>query len=149
MSLIFADTSALVKRYVHELGSIWVRGWCGTQAGNTVVISELATIEVIAGLARRRRDGSVRRARLARLRDQFLLHVDQEYLIVDLRSRIVTAARDLALRHPLYTLDAIHLASALEARQVVGNALVFVSADQRLLAAAALEGFPTDNPNAH
>jgi predicted nucleic acid-binding protein len=140
LSLIFADTSALVKRYVHEVGSAWVRSWCELRAGNTVVLSELATVEVVSGLARRQRDGSLRRSRLSRLHNDFLLHVEEEYLIFDLRTSTILIARDLALRHPLQALDA---------RQVVGSALVFVSADLRLLAAAALEGFPTDNPNAH
>jgi len=149
LSLIFADTSALVKRYVHEVGSAWVRSWCERRAGNTIVLSELATVEVVSGLARRQRDGSLRKSRLSRLHNDFFLHVEEDYLIFDLRTSTILMARDLALRHPLQALNAIHLASALEARQVVGNALNFISADLRLLAAAAFEGFPTDNPNAH
>src|SRR5205085_6934955 len=124
---------ALGERYGQEVGSAWVLSWCERRAGNTIVLSELATVEVVSGLARRQRDGSLRKSRLSRLHNDFFLHVEEDYLIFDLRTSTILMARDLALRHPLQALNAIHLASALEARQVVGNALNFISADLRLL----------------
>lgn len=58
-------------------------------------------------------------------------------------------ARQLVQRHVLRTLDAIHLACALDAGRSLGVAPIFVTADKHLLAAAAGEGLPTDNPLNH
>ena len=149
MSLIFADTSALAKRYVHEAGSAWVRSWAAVEAGNQIVVSELIGAEMVSLLARRWRTRGVSLASFTRLRDAFLLHLEQEYLVVPLRSDILTAAADLVVRHPLRTLDAIHLASAGQVMRQLGATPLFVCADQRLLTAAAAEGFPGDDPNAH
>ena len=50
-------------------------------------------------------------------------------------------------RHPLRSLDALQLASALVARTLaLGDELVFVTADTRLAAVASLEGFSFVNP---
>jgi hypothetical protein len=55
--------------------------------------------------------------------------------------------------HPLRTYDAVQLASALESttRLVAAGLLPlrFVSADARLLVAAATEGLMTEEPQAH
>jgi hypothetical protein len=58
-------------------------------------------------------------------------------------------ASELILRHPLRTLDAIHLAAAQEAKRRFAVTPLFVTADQVLLLAAIAEGFPTDDPNNH
>lgn len=56
-------------------------------------------------------------------------------------------------RHPLRAYDAVQLASALRASRALQAArlppLLFLSADDRLTAAATHEGLATDNPNAH
>ncbi len=61
--------------------------------------------------------------------------------------------RDLLLTEPQNPYDAIHLATGLFAnRQVLARQLppvVFLCADERLLAAAAVEGLAVDNPNDH
>jgi uncharacterized protein len=149
MSLIFADTSAIAKRYLSEIGSAWVRGWCDLAASNTIVIAETAIVEMVALLARRQREGTVNAGMFARLRNDFLLHVDREYAVIDVRNPLLLDASQLVTAHPLRTLDAIQLASARTCAQQVGNIPTFISADRRLLAIAAAEGFPTDDPNAH
>lgn len=59
MSVFFADSSALVKRYVPEIGSAWVASWIEPVEGNVIIISELAFVEQVAVLARRRRRSSI------------------------------------------------------------------------------------------
>lgn len=56
-------------------------------------------------------------------------------------------------RHLLRADDALHLACTLAVREAIErqqlSVLVFVAADNALLAAAVAEGFPVDNPLQH
>jgi uncharacterized protein len=149
LSLVFADTSALVKRYVPETGSTWVESWFAPASGTIVAISELAILEILSALARRYREGSIPAAVFAQLQIDVRFHARWVYLVIPLEGTIIAAAGDLILRHPLRSLDAIHLASAQIGAQLLGATPTFVSADGRLLAAATAEGFPTDDPNLH
>ena len=149
MSIFFADTSALAKRYVPEVGSAWVQSWMDPASGHVTIISALSTVEFISLLARRQREGSVTAADLNRLRLDFLFHVRQQYRLIALRRDVLVQAQQLVVKHPLRTLDALQLASAQIAANVIGTFPAFVTADRKLLAVATLEGFPTDDPNAH
>lgn len=148
MSVYFADTSALIKHYITETGSAWVSSWATQKAGHIVVISRLTTAEVIGGLARRQREQTITPADLIALRGTFFSHVDKVYTVINLNKDVLEEAGNLLVRHPLRTLDAIQLAAALKAAQTFPG-LAFVSADIRLLQAAAAEGLTTDDPNAH
>ena len=45
----FVDSSALVKRYVNETGSVWLSGLVAPAAGNDIYIARITTVEVIVG----------------------------------------------------------------------------------------------------
>jgi len=149
LTSFFVDTSTLAKRYVNEVGSNWVRGWMHPSAGHVVVISALATVELVSLLTRRVQDGSLSASAEPTLTSTFQLHIEKEYLPVLLDWPVLTSAQRLIPRHMLRALDAIPLASALEAVSTLGEAMTFVCADNRLLAAATAEGFSTDNPLLH
>lgn len=149
MTAFFVDTSALAKRYVPEAGSAWVRSWIDPSQGNVILISEVTIVELVSALARRQREGTVSSTDFLRLRNDFLLHADREYLVVNLHDRVVLQASRLVAAHPLRTLDALQLASALVAARDLGAIPTFVSADRNLLAVAAAHGLPTDDPHAH
>jgi predicted nucleic acid-binding protein len=149
MTTYYMDTSALGKRYMTEIGSNSVTVQTSPAAGNTILISELTTVEVCSAIGRKRRLKELSPADSSQLRGEFLTHVDEEYLAFPIDAPILARARDLVDKHPLRTLDAVQLASALEATVVLGEPLTFVSADTNLLAAAALEGLNTDNPLMH
>jgi hypothetical protein len=53
MALYFFDSSALVKRYVHEPGSLWVRTTTASASGHLIHLSLLTTAEIASALARR------------------------------------------------------------------------------------------------
>ena len=55
MAGYFVDSSALVKRYVNETGSVWLSGLVAPSAGNDIYIARITTVEVIAALTRRAR----------------------------------------------------------------------------------------------
>ena len=149
MTTFFADTSALGKRYVSEVGSSWVLSWILPSAGHIIVVSDLAQIETFSVFARLQREGLFSPADVAILQNQALLHLEKEYLTVALEAPVLAQARQLVDRYPLRTLDAIQLACALRATALLGETITFVCADNRLLTAAAAEGFVTDNPLLH
>jgi hypothetical protein len=75
--------------------------------------------------------------------------------VVELASVLCRRHRDLQ-PFRLRALDALQLASAFVSQQLLsertsasGDAVVFVSADSRLLAIAAPEGFAVENPILH
>lgn len=59
MSVLFLDSSALVKRYVSEAGSEWVKSLVVPSAGNVVMIARVTWVEVLSALARRRREADL------------------------------------------------------------------------------------------
>lgn len=73
MTVYFVDTSALIKRYIPEVGSGWVISWIEPQAGNTIMISDLSTVEIVSGLSRRQREGNITVSAFVQLRNDFLL----------------------------------------------------------------------------
>jgi predicted nucleic acid-binding protein len=95
LTIYFVDTSALVKRCVNETGSAWVVSWIAVEAGNVIVISELAIVEIFSAFARRVREGSLTAATANVLRANFLLHVEKEYVVTTLDSQLLIHARDL------------------------------------------------------
>lgn len=133
----YLDTSALIKRFVVEKGSLLV-GAIVSRKG-PVATAKIAYAEVYAGLARKRRDGHLSESRYALACRQF--ERDWKACIrVDLWDEILLLARDLIRRHPLRGFDAIHLASALSLRGALGEDITFAAADERLLRAANAEG---------
>jgi predicted nucleic acid-binding protein len=148
VSQYFVDTSALAKRYLIESGSKWVISWIERSANNTIVISELTLVEMRSVFSKRLRGNFLSSANAAKLQTDFFAHVQRQYILVAIRSRILTKAGTLVDRYGLRTLDALQLASAIEASPaVVKRPIIFISGDNNLLAAA--EGFTVDNPNNH
>ena len=149
MSLFFVDTSAVAKRYITETGSAWVRSWAQPTTHNIIVISDLAAVEMFSLLTRRVREGTLTASNEMVLRNVFMLHVEKEYLTVPLEYSVLAQARNLVTKYPLRTLDAIQLASAIRASQLLAEPITFISAGRNLQSASAAEGFSTDDPNAH
>jgi predicted nucleic acid-binding protein len=129
---VFFDTSALAKRYVEEEGSDQVRALCAE--ADALGASVLAIPELISTLCRLVREGrlssedyrSLKAAVQADLSDADLCDLSQEAFEQALRC---------LERHPLRTLDALHVGSAL-----VYQPELFVSADRRQAEAADREG---------
>ncbi len=153
MTTYYLDTSALSKRYVQETGTSWIRSLVAPSAGHILLTARITMVEIYSALARRRREGSVPVTDCDIASQAFTTHSATEYEFVELDLGVVTLARDLLEHHPLRAYDAVQLASALIANQVLQAAslapLVFLSADDRLNEAAAAEGLTVDNPNTH
>jgi predicted nucleic acid-binding protein len=140
--MIYLDTNALIKRFVIEVGSETVNDLVGNAP--PVVTAKIAFAEVHAGLKRKHREGHLSGRDYALSVRQF--EDDWEsYIRVDLRDEILRLARDLIRQHPLRGFDAIHLASAVSVKRVLGEDLAFGAADARLLRAAKSEGLTAVN----
>jgi len=55
VAVYFCDSSAIVKRYVSEQGTVWLTGITDPAAGNRVYVAAITGAEVIAARARKRR----------------------------------------------------------------------------------------------
>ena len=154
MSLFYLDTSALVKRYLAEVGSAWVVALTDPSSGQTIVTAELAQVEAAAAIAARQRaPGGITLKERDDAVDLLAVHCTTEYRLAGTNPLMLDRAIQLTQNHRLRGYDAVHLATALivnEQYLAAGLAgLTFVAADNDLVAAAQLEGLATDNPNLH
>lgn len=159
MSLYYFDASALVKYYIREPGSTWVRGLIdahmadSSNRANTVFISEASITECAAAFAilyrtqrlgKRAQDGAFR----ALMRDI----TRGEMKIVPVITIDFQFAAHLTQSHPLKAYDAVQLAVAVRHSQALAThhlSIIFVGGDKTLLEAALAEGLVTNNPFDH
>lgn len=137
MSPPYLDTSALAKWYLNEPGSEDFEAFITQQAA--AAISRLTVVEMRCLLGRRRRDGSIS-SRVASA--AFRLFEDdvrrghlEVHPLVDGHAVSALSLLDRLRRQPLRTLDALHLAVALELK-----APVIATADRVMARAAAQLG---------
>jgi predicted nucleic acid-binding protein len=129
---LYLDTSA-VLRAVLETGTTpeveaRIRG------ARPLVISRLAQVEAARALLRLRREGRLAEARLADA-ERELAGLWAHCEIWELTPAVCEAARHVAPGQPLRALDALHLATYLEARRRI-EGLEILTVDARLEAAA-------------
>jgi predicted nucleic acid-binding protein len=130
--LIYLDSSALVKLVRIEPETPTLRAWLDRRKDSPRTTSSLARVEVVRAVLG---DGeaAVRNAQAV------LVELDQMPMWLPLLDH--AGALPFAIR----SLDAIHLASAIE----LGGALdAFVAYDKRLLTAAEQAGLPIESPGA-
>lgn len=144
MTHYFLDSSALVKRYIPEQGTGWVRSITAPGAGNTIFIAHITPIEIVSGVNRRAREGHLSFAHAHAIRQVIDRFASQRSIGVSLTDQIGARAKDLLEKHPLRAYDSVQLASALETNGMLVAAglapLNFVCADRMLLRVAASEG---------
>lgn len=153
MTTYFWDTSALIKRYITEKGSGWVRNTIQPSLGNTIIIVNITSVELASAIARRISDNSVSQRTGQAVQLWINRHVRREYIVIALTSTILGEAVAVTYRQTIRAYDAVQLATAIEAnRRIVAEGLpplIFLSADKRLLVAASNEGLLTDNPESY
>lgn len=153
MSLYFLDSSALVKRYVGEIGSTWLRTITALQSNNQLIITRITWVEVVSALARRQREGTLSTNDVDKTVQIFQHDLDTQYGVVELDQSLAEAAGQLVRQHNLRAYDAVQLAAALRIQtalvQKKSSTLNFLTADNRLIIAAKTEGLMTDNPNSY
>ena len=143
---LYMDTSALLKLFIEEEGSERVRGLAhGPHGAEVLLVSRLGYTEASVSLARMVHLGRIAAAELPKHLGSLSDYWDQSIQEVDLSFEVLEDARQLAQRFPLRTYDAIHLASAREARrmlrEVFAGEVQFLAFDAPMLKAAQSIGF--------
>lgn len=135
--IVYLDTSALLPLVIAEPGSpVSTRLW---KDAHEVISTRLLVVEAAAALVQSERIGRTSVTALAdHLEEARLIIADATLL--DVTTTVINRAAELAVTRGLRGYDAVHLATAtlIRARNVA-----FASGDQRLLTAAAEEGFTT------
>ena len=153
MTTYYLDSSALIKRYVtDEQGSAWFD--LVLARSNTVILtSRVSIVEVRSAFARKFREASILPQQLEGMISAFREDCLLRYRFVEVESHVIDLATHVLDQHILRAYDAIQLASALRANELLTLAnltpLIFVCADVRLLSAAQNASLLAENPNDH
>ncbi len=151
MADYFFDSSGLAKRYISEIGSIWVETIIEPASGNSIFVANITGVEVVSAIARRVRSGKLLASDALSAISSLERDLVAEYLLTDISFAIVTSAMSLANKHALRGYDAVQLAVALKTNQENMSfglpPITFVSADNDLNNAALATGLSVENPN--
>jgi len=152
MTLYYFDTSALVKLYIEEAGSRWVKEIFNSPE-KIITFTNIGLVEAASALARRQRMGDISNYQQQVFYTKLLLDTKRQFQLHSITDLILYSAASLSQRHPLRGYDAVHLSTALELNRLLMNkqipALKFISADDNLCQVAQTEGLITENPNDH
>jgi predicted nucleic acid-binding protein len=144
------DASAIVKRYLKEIGSGWVHGLTAPAACHELFLTRIGRVEVIAAVTRRARGKAIPATALIA---QFRHDVTHQYNILEVTPALLADAEQLAERHGPRGYDAAQLAVTVavhRSRLTAGlPPIVFISSDQELNAVATAEGLAVDDPVSH
>lgn len=150
---LYLDSSALVKRYVNEVGSDWVRAQCSPGADNEIVTALISKTECFAALAGKLRHSALTTQDYERIRHDLAQDFAHSYLLINTDVVVIDLATELVSRQRLRGYDAVQLATALilntDLVAAQRSALTFITADGDLLQAARNEGLIVDNPTWH
>ena len=151
MATYFCDTSALVKRYVAEVGSAWLTETIHPHVNARVYIAQVTKVEITSALTRRAKRSSITPQEAKSALDQFFQDWKTEITIIDLSANIVDEAVNLAREYSLRGYDAVQLATALDVHRERSrlnlSRVTLLSADNELNAAAVKEGLKVENPS--
>ena len=152
-SSYFVDSSALVKRYVQETGTPWVRGITRHSPSTIIYLAHITAVEVMCAVARRRQGKTLTPPSASSILHRFRQHLAGRYTVIEVTPALLDDAMRLGNTHALRAYDAVQLAVALEvnrSHQAAGSSPVtLVSADHDLNDAATAEGLTVENPNLH
>jgi len=151
LNIYFFDTSALVKRYVDENGSNWVKDTTSEEKNNPIILSHITWVEVLSAFTRLNREKKLSESDMDESIEIFQYDWNFQYNSIEVDDYIIQSSGDLVRKYPLRAYDSIQLASALKLNSIflitTPSAYQFVSADKRLINVAQNEGLETINPN--
>jgi len=153
MAAYLFDASGIVKRYIHEPGTGWVRNLADPLASHEIFLARITMVEVTSAVTRRERGGTLPGQSATVILTQFRQDVAHQYNILEITPVLLHVATLLAETQGLRAYDAVQLAVALELhnqRVSAGqSAVTLVSADQELNTPATAEGLIVQDPNQH
>ena len=141
--MIYFDSSALVKRYLREVGSESVNAILISE--KTIATSKLAYPEILSAFMRKHCAGELAQKPLRSVIDQF--ESDWKYFfIIEFHDDLFPAIKVLIEKYPLKGADTVHLSSALWLKHTAREDVKFVASDLNLLKAAESENLHVINP---
>lgn len=151
MNYLYFDSSALVKRYAKEFGTNFIIDLC-LQKNTSVIISDITIVELGSTFARKLREENITEDEYILMLDALLNDYLDKYFRINIGFEILILSIRLAKRNSLRAYDAVQLACAINAREIIMSTepksdIVFVVADYALEKAAEMEGLKTINPN--
>ena len=145
--MYFFESSALVKLFVQEQGSSTMIELAESVEDRLKTASALAPVEVRSALRKRERMGL---ATAAETSSAVRIASDERRHMIEyqISSLVLAQASTMIDKHHLRALDAIQLATAMVVRDTnqLQSDVIFVCADEALLAAAEREGLQTLYP---
>lgn len=155
MDYYFFDSSGIVKNYVVETGTTWIKSIFNSVTTNVIYVVSIAEVEVISAFARRIKGKTLTVADANTTSAQFKYDFVNDLRIVDIEPILLSRAVNLAEKYALRGYDAVQLAAALEIYTRLINlkidfsssTFIFVSADNDLNSTAQSEGLTVENPN--
>jgi len=153
MAVLYLDSSALVKRYIQEVGSAWVSGLTTSTAGNWLYVARITGVEVVSAITRKARAGGISSADATQALTSFRADFSGSFTVIEMTLVLLSEAMRLAEIHGLRAYDAVQLAAALALKnERLANGLLpptLISADADLNTAAQAEGLSMGDPNRH
>jgi predicted nucleic acid-binding protein len=158
MGTYYFDTSAIIKRYFDEPGSAWIRELCSDRDAKTgalvhdLMLGGIARVEVFSAVARRTKGKEISEKEADTAYKAFVTHIEAEYELIAITPDLLISAAHLARQHTLRAYDAVQLALAIHANDLLKQerlTLTFITADKTLVQAARDEGLAVENPNEH
>ena len=107
MAAYFLDTSAVVKRYIQETGSTWVRAIADPLASHLIYLARITDVEVTSAVIRRQRGGTLSAPAVTATLRQFRQDLVLGYRIIGITSGLLSAATLLVEKHGLRAYDAV------------------------------------------
>jgi len=138
--ILYLETSALLKRYFKEAGSVEiVSKWKEAAA---IITSSVAYAETLASLYRKKREISMNRTIFESILRSFRRDW-ASFIRVEVTDDLNESIDKIVANHPLRGSDAIHLASALIIHERIPEQFLFACFDKTLSQAAQMEGLKT------
>jgi predicted nucleic acid-binding protein len=131
--ILYADASALVKRYVSEAGSAEIIAL--TNQAAAVATAVISRAEVAAALARSVRQGVLQESGGRRAQRKFARDWP-DIVRVPVTEALVLRAESTAWEYGLHGYDAVQLAAALTWRESIGVDVTLATFDRQLWEAA-------------
>ncbi len=153
MAGYFCDSSAIVKRFISEIGTSWIIGLMRSAAKNVFAVAQITGVEVVSAISRRHRGNFLPTTQADKAIHRFLRDFNNQFGVIKTYDALIRNAIHLAQTHVLRGYDAVQLSSALLLNYSLLKLglppFIFIYADNNLNSAAKAEGLTIDNPNIH
>lgn len=141
--MIYFDSSALVKRYLEEIGSATVNKIINDSP--VIATAKLTYPEILSAFARKFKAGDFSKTVFHKLLDKFENEWNY-FLVIEFKDELFQIIKHIAANHRLKAADSVHLASALWLKQSIKEDIIFAASDIVLLKSAKTEKLSIINP---